>query len=162
MNRFSMLLVVASVCATSCLADEAENIPIVTSMVRAINERNLDQLDRLIAPDFVRHSAATAGVTVTSLAEFKTFLRSDLAAVPDSVMKIDFLFGNDQFVAMRAIYSGTQTGALGPFPASGKRVELPFIGILKFTEGKISEMWVEWDNVYAWTQLGHISPPADN
>jgi len=120
MNRFSMLLVVASVCAMPCLADEAENIQIAKSMVEAINERNLDQLDRLIASDVVRHSAATAGVIVTSLAEFKTFLRNDFAAVPDSVMEIDIIFGNDQFVAMRATYSGTQTGAMGPFPASTK------------------------------------------
>jgi predicted ester cyclase len=117
-------------------------------------------LDRLIAPNIARHSAATAGISVTNLEEFKTFLRTDFAAVPDSVMKIDIIFGNDEFVAMRAIYLGTQTGAMGPFPASGKRVELPFIGILRFTNGKISEMWVEWDNVYSLTQLGHLSPPA--
>lgn len=160
MVRFSMLLLSAFVCAMPCLADEAENIQIARSMVEAINDRDLDRLDRLIAPNIVRHSAATAGISVTNLEEFKTFLRTDFAAVPDSVMKIDVIFGNDEFVAMRAIYSGTQTGAMGPFPASGKRVELPFIGILRFTNGKISEMWVEWDNVYSLTQLGHLSPPA--
>ena len=62
---------------------------------------------------------------------------------------------------MRAIYSGTQTGMMGPFPPSGKRVDLPFIGILKFTNGKISEMWVEWDNVFMLTQLGHFPPAPD-
>ncbi len=160
MVRFSMLLLSAFVCAMPCLADEAENIQIARSMVEAINDRDLDRFGRLIAPNIVRHSAATAGISVTNLEEFKAFLRTDFAAVPDSVIKIDVIFGNDEFVAMRAIYSGTQTGAMGPFPASGKRVELPFIGILRLTNGKISEMWVEWDNVYSLTQLGHLSPTA--
>jgi steroid delta-isomerase-like uncharacterized protein len=127
-------------------------------MVEAINDRELDRLDQLVAPDIVRQSAATAGVVVTSLEQFKAFLRSDFAGVPDSVISIDIVFGNDEYVAMRAIYSGTQTGQVGPFPPSGKRVELPFMGILRIDEGRIAEMWVEWDNVFMLTQLGHFSP----
>jgi predicted ester cyclase len=143
------------------LADEAENIQIATSMVDAINDRDLARLDQLIAPEFVRHSAATAGVSVTNLEEFKAFLKTDFAAVPDSAMAIDVIFGNDEFVSMRAIYSGTQTGKMGPFAASGKKVDLPFIGILRFTNGKISEMWVEWDNIFMLTQLGHFPPLSE-
>ena len=70
------------------------------------------------------------------------------------------MFGNDEFAAMRAVYSGTQAGALGPFPESGKKFEMPFVGILRFTDGKISEMWVEWDNVNVLSKLDHLSPPA--
>lgn len=64
----------------------------------------------------------------------------------------------DEYVALRAIYSGTQTGEVGPFPPGGKRVELPFIGMLRFAEGKVSEMWVEWDNIVMLTQLGQFPP----
>jgi steroid delta-isomerase-like uncharacterized protein len=129
-------------------------------MVNAINERNLDALDALVAPDVVRKSAATAGVTVNSLDDFKQFLRGDFATVPDSVMTINIIFGNDQFVAMRVIYSGTQQGQMGPFPPSGKHFDLPFIGILKLKNDKISEIWVEWDNVHALTQLGYFGQPG--
>jgi predicted ester cyclase len=129
-------------------------------MVQAINDRDLDRLNEFLAPDIVRHSAATAGIAVTNLEEFKDFLRTDFAGVPDSVITIDIVFGNDEYVALRAIYAGTQTGQVGPFPPSGKRVELPYIGILRFTDGKISEMWVEWDNIFMLTQLGHFPPPS--
>jgi steroid delta-isomerase-like uncharacterized protein len=158
MLRFSMPLLFAFVCSMPCLADEAENVQVAIDMVEAINDRELDRLDQLVAPDIVRQSAATAGVVVTSLEQFKAFLRSDFAGVPDSVISIDIVFGNDEYVAMRAIYSGTQTGQVGPFPPSGKRVELPFMGILRIDEGRIAEMWVEWDNVFMLTQLGHFSP----
>ena len=161
MSRLYVLLVLPLLCSSPCVADEAENIELAESMVKAINDRNLDRLDFLMSPNVARHSAATAGVVVTNLAEFKAFLESDFSAVPDSVMKIDVIFGNQDFVAMRATYSGTQSVPMGPFPATGKRFELPFVGILKIDEGKISEMWVESDNVFALTQLGHLAPPAE-
>lgn len=158
MFRFLLPLLFTASIAAPCLADEAENIQIAVRMVEAINARDLDQLDRLIAPNIVRRSAATAGITITNLEAFKAFLRNDFAAIPDSVISIDVIFGNDDFVAMRAIYSGTQTGTMGPFPASGKKVDLPFIGMLKIADGRISEMWVEWDNIFMLSQLGHFPP----
>ncbi len=162
MKHIAIALISALACLTPCQADETSNIAIARSMIAAINDRNLDGLDALIAPGVVRHSAATAGVTVRSLADFKAFLRSDFASIPDSVMTVDVIFGNDEFVAMRAIYAGTQTGEMGPFPPSGEHAELPFIGILRFADGKVVEMWVEWDNVHILTQLGHLSPPPDH
>ena len=45
--------------------------------------------------------------------------------------------------------------------ACGKQVEVPYLGILRIAHGKISEMWVEWDNISMLTQFGHFSPSAD-
>jgi len=56
---------------------------------------------------------------------------------------------------------GTQKGPMGPFPASHKRMELPFIGILRLEQGKVAEIWVEWDNLNALTQLGHFPLPEE-
>jgi len=147
--------------ALPCLAEEVENVRIATAMTDAINARNLDALDEYIAPDVMRHSAATTGVVVTNLSEFKAFLETDFAAVSDSVQKIDVIFGGGDYVAIRARYIGTQDGPMGPFPASGKKLELPYNGILRFEDGKIVEIWVEWDNLYALTQLGHFPPPEE-
>lgn len=143
----------------NCHADEADNIQHAKAMVETINQRDLAGLDTLIAPNVKRHSTATAGVIVTNLEEFKAFLESDFVTVPDSVMELDVIFGNDEYVAMRAIYSGTQSGQMGPFLATGKHFELPFIGILRFEDEMIAEIWVEWDNMHALTQLGHLAPP---
>lgn len=161
MNRFSLSLLLILVISIASHADEADNVRVVTAMVESINDRDLDRLDQFVSPNIVRHSAATAGVKVTSLDEFKAFLRADFAGVPDSVITIDVVFGGDEYVALRALYSGTQTGQVGPFPPSDKSVELPYISILRITDGKISEMWVEWDNLYMLTQLGHLQPPGD-
>jgi len=161
MKYFVLGILLAMVMAMPCMADEAKNVRTATAMMDAINERNLDALDEFIAPDVVRHSAATAGVVVTNLSEFKTFLETDFATVSDSVQKIDVIFGGGEYVAVRAQYIGTQDGPMGPFPASGKKLELPYNGILRFENGKIVEIWVEWDNLFALTQLGHYPPPTD-
>ena len=107
----------------------------------------------------MRHSAATPGVNVSNLDEFKAFLRADLAACPDAQQEVQIIFGADDKVALRAVYVGTQTGPMGPFPASGRKMNLPFMGILRFENGKVAEIWVEWDNVNALTQFGHFPPP---
>jgi len=109
-------------------------------MVDAINSRDLPALDDLVAPDVVRKNAAMPGVEVDSPDDFKAFLETDFLTVPDPVMKIDPILGDDEFAGIRAIYSGMQTGQTGPFPPSGRHLELPFIGIHKLKNGKISQM----------------------
>ena len=49
---------------------------------------------------------------------------------------------------------------MGPFPPSGNRLQIPFVGILRIEDGKIAEIWVEWDNLNALMQLGHFPPEA--
>jgi steroid delta-isomerase-like uncharacterized protein len=137
-----------------------ENKQTLVDMTAAINARDLDALDAYVAADVRRHCAATPGVLVESLEQFKAFLETDIAAVPDSVQTINFMLGEDNLVAAHVTYAGTQTGAMGPFPPSGKRLEIPFIGILRFEDGKVAEIWVEWDNLNAFMQLGHFQAPG--
>ena len=139
---------------------KAKTFVLVKAMTEAINSRDLAALDAFVSQSIVRHSAATPGVVVTNLGEFRAFLETDFSTVPDSVQTVDIIFGSGDFVAVRARYSGTQTGPMGPFPASGKKLELPYMGILRFEDGKIAEIWVEWDNLHALTQLGHFPPPT--
>ena len=155
--RSSLFLVVFTLAAGVTYANES--VGIVRTMIDLVNHRDLDALSSVIADDIVRHSAATPGVAVTSLDEFKAFLEQDFAGIPDAVQEVDISFGAGDKVAVRARYIGTQTGQMGPFPPSGKRVELPFMAILRIENDKIAEMWVEWDNISFLTQLGHLPAP---
>jgi steroid delta-isomerase-like uncharacterized protein len=160
-NQSLYVLALLIVLSPPGVADEMSNVEVVKAMTEAINDRNLDGLDAFVSPNLVRHSAATPGLNVTSLDEFRAFLETDFAAIPDSAQTIDVIFGSDDFVAVRARYIGTQTGPMGPFPASGKKMVLPYVGILRFEDGLIAEIWVEWDNLSVLTQLGHFQPPGD-
>jgi len=160
-NRTLYVLVLIVAFSLGCVADKPSNVEVVKAMTEAINDRNLDALDAYVSPNLVRHSAATPGLNVRSLEEFRAFLETDIATIPDSVQTIDIIFESGNFVAVRARYIGTQTGPMGPFPPSGKKMELPYIGILRFEDGLIAEIWVEWDNLSALTQLGHFPPPDE-
>lgn len=138
----------------------ADNEAVVLAMIAAVNARDFDALDTLIATDVTRRSGATPGVTVASLNDFKAFLHQDLAGVPDAQQEVSVIFSGGDWVAVHATYRGTQSGQMGPFPPSGKAMELPFIGLLRIEDGLIREILVEWDNLNALTQLGHFPPPG--
>lgn len=161
MNRLPLTCALLALLLAACASGGVEsNKRVVRSMIEAFNERDLEALDQLVAADVARHSAATPGLVVTNLEQFKDFLRADFAAVPNSVQEIQLLFADEEYVALRAFYRGVQSGPFGPFPPSPVPFELPFLAILRIEHGKVAEIWVEWDNLSLLTKLGHLPPPG--
>ncbi len=131
------------------------------SFIEAINNRDFNTLDELVDPNLVRHSQATPGINVRSLDDFKQFLRQDLETFPDAHQEVNMMIAEGDKVALYMTLTGTQEGAMGPYLASGKKVDVRFLGILRIDGGKIAEMWVEWDNINILTQLGHFPLPGE-
>ncbi len=154
-----ILFAVTIVLAPFITAQPDINKEIAAQMINAINDRNYDMLDEVIALDLVRHCQATPNLNIRSLDEFKEFLKVDLKTFPDSHITTEMLIAEGDLVAGYFTYSGTQEGAMGPFPPTNKKAELKYLGILRIEDGKIAEMWVEWDNLAMLTQLGHFPPP---
>ncbi len=136
-----------------------QNKALVRRFGEAINTRQLHLLDEVVAPGFVRHCQATPGVEVRSLQAFKAFLRDDTATFPDSVQTLTHMVAEGNLVAVWATYEGTQRGPMGPFPPSGRRMRIDFGSVLRVEDGRLTEMWVTWDNMAALAQLGHLPPP---
>jgi len=157
---FMLLIISVIIYLPFVAAQPDQNKEIAQKMIDAINNKDYDILDNLIAPDIVRHCQATPSVNIRSLAEFKEFLKGDAKVFPDSHITTEMLIAEGDKVAGYFTYSGTQDGAMGPFPATGKKADLKYLGILRFEDGKIVEMWVEWDNMAFLTQLGHFPPPG--
>jgi predicted ester cyclase len=125
----------------------------------AMNTRQLDLLDELIAPDFVRHCQATPAIDVRSLDQFKDFLKQDVTMFPDNIQTFTHILADGDMAAIWATYEGTQMGQMGPFPPSEKRARFDFSGVLRMENGKIAEWWVTWDNLTILGQLGHFPGP---
>jgi steroid delta-isomerase-like uncharacterized protein len=125
----------------------------------AMNSRQLDVFDQLLAPDVVRHCQATPQINVRSREQFKDFCRQDAAVFPDSIQTFTHLVAEGDFVAVWAAYEGTQKGQMGPFPPSGKKVRFDFGAVFRVANGKIAEWWVTWDNLAILAQLGHMPAP---
>ena len=133
-----------------------QNKATVQRFWEAMNSRQLEALDEIIAPDVVRHCEATPGVEVRSLDQLKDFLRHDTDVFPDSIQTITHLIAEENLVAVWATYEGTQKGAMGPFPPSDIRARFDFGAVFRVENGKITEWWVTWDNMAILQMLGHL------
>lgn len=136
-----------------------KNKDLVRRFVSAGNAKDMDALDEILAENLVRHCQATPEVNVTDREAFKRFLEETAATFPDQRASMDTLVAEGDRVAFYGSFSGTQEGPMGPFPPSGKRLDVEMAGQFRIEDGKIAELWVTWDNVAGLVQLGHLPSP---
>lgn len=141
-------------------SQEEHNKDIVRRAFAAIETGRYDELDQYISVDYVRHCQATPETTVNSLVDFIAVLGEWGSSFSDIENRLDRMIAEDDYVAFVGCFSGTQTGPIGPFPATGKRMDSEFAGYHRLADGKIVETWVTWDNLVALQQLGHFPPPG--
>ena len=155
-------LIFATIVVACCPSPSKQlkaNKNLVNRFTEALNAADWEGLDDLLTEDFSRHCQATPGVQVNSPEEFKKLQQSFLSSMPDQKITIEMLIAEGDKVAAYATYSGTQTGPMEEFPITGKFVEFKFLSIFRIKEGKIAELWVEWDNLNMLAQLGLFPPP---
>lgn len=157
--RVLMSAIAIAACGPSPTAQLEANKDLVRQFAAAINAADWGALDSLVTDDFRRHSQATPGVQVNSRAEFRALQESYLASMPDQHITIEMLLAEGDKVAGYATYSGTLTGPMGEFPPTGKAAESKFLSIFRVEDGRLAELWVEWDNLAMLTQLGLFPPP---
>ena len=131
----------------------------VQRFVEINNSREYDRLDEIVNADFVRHSQSTPGVEVKSLADFKAFLAEDANTFPDSRVELTSLVAEADHVAFLGHFTATQKGPMGPFPATNRSVRIDVSGMFRFKDGKISELWILWDNMAVLSQLQLLEVP---
>ena len=167
MSRQGLLgsvIAVGLVLVLGCICDPCDegkkNKELVAEVFAVIEAGNFERLDQYIAADYVRHCQATPDFQVTGLGELKEFLAHDLETVSDPKLVVHRMLAEDDLVAFWATYSGIQDGPMGPYPATGKRMELDFAGMHRIADDKIVETWVTWDNLTGLTQLDLFPPKS--
>jgi predicted ester cyclase len=120
----------------------------------AMNRRALDELDDVLAADFVRYCEATPQVDVRSRDDFKAFLIEYATAFPDNVQTVTHIAAEGDLIGVFATFEGTHLGPLGPVAPTGKRAKFDFAGMFRVKDGKLSEFRVTWDNMAILAQLG--------
>jgi steroid delta-isomerase-like uncharacterized protein len=157
-----MLFIAASLSCSSGDDIATKNKAIVQQAFDALNNHEYDDLDKYMAQDYVRHCQATPEAKVESLDDFKALLSEWDQQFPDAEVRLDLIAAEGDLVAFYGPYSGTHTGQMGAFPATGKKMAAQCAGFHRLEEGKIVETWVTWDNVAVLSQLGLFpSAPAE-
>jgi steroid delta-isomerase-like uncharacterized protein len=144
------------------LSSTEHNKAIVRAFVEAINRKDWRRLEELVAPDFARHSSASGQPQNRNREQLRDFLAGEASTFPDGQETIHFLVAEGDKVAVHSGFRGTQTGQMGPFPASGKTLSADSISIYRIADGRIAEAWVEWDCLNGLIQLGHWPASRSN
>jgi steroid delta-isomerase-like uncharacterized protein len=126
---------------------------------QAMSTRDRQLFDQTVAEDVVRHCQAAPQPLIRSRDDLWNFMQTDWAAFPDARIVPQQILAEGDRVAVFARYEGTQSGPLGPFPPSGRRVCVDIAAFFRIDAGKIAEIWTTWDNLSVLSQLGHIAIP---
>jgi len=120
---------------------------------------NLKVIDELVADNFVEHylpdpkaPANKAGLTQT-MAQFRTAFPDLQIVVEDIIAKGDKVWA---YTTMR----GTNKGEFMGMPATGKKIDVKGIDIIRFVNGKAVEHWAVSDDLAMMQQLGMIPMPG--
>ena len=138
------------------MGDESEhNKQVVRRFIEEVqNQKNWDTFDELHQPDFVNLSAPPG--LPSDLAGGKMFLGAFLNAVPDSHFTVDDMIAEGDRVVTKKTFTGTHEAEFNGIPATGKRVKLQYVDILRLRDGKIVEHWLSMDTMSFMQQLGVI------
>ena len=120
---------------------------------------DIDRFGEHVADDFVEHEE-TPGFERSKAGVIAMF-HMYRAAFPDLRMEAeDVLVDGDKVVA-RVRATGTHQGAFMGMPATGKRVEVQLIDIIRFgDDGLAHEHWGVFDALSMMQQLGAIPAPT--
>jgi predicted ester cyclase len=121
------------------------------------NNKSEAAYDELNDPEFVNLSSPPG---VPSDREGgKEFLWGFLHAFPDSRFTIDDMIAEGDRVVTKKTFTGTHTGDFAGIPATGSRVTLQYVDIMRVREGRIVEHWLSMDQLSFMQQLGVIPTP---
>jgi steroid delta-isomerase-like uncharacterized protein len=136
-----------------------ENKAIARRGYEAINQNNLDALDEVVAPDITDHDPAPG--QAPGLEGVKQWFSSMHTAFPDFRMNVEDMIAEGDKVVARVRLSGTHQGEFMGIDATGNRVTITGIDILRVNaDGKIVERWGNFDDLGVMQQLGVMEPPS--
>src|SRR5438105_1259616 len=122
------------------MSAETNKALVQRAMEDGYNTGNLDVMDEVFLPDYVRHEAGGPGVR--SLAEHKADIAKRRAAFPDSRFEIEQIVSEGDHVAVRYTMTGTHRGEWRGIMPTGRQVRRASSAFFRVQDGKIAEGWL--------------------
>jgi steroid delta-isomerase-like uncharacterized protein len=121
------------------------------------NKGNQSLADQLFAPIYTHHDTSTPDFGQGPEGERK---RSTLyrTAFPDLRLTVEDIIAEGETVMTRWSCHGTHKGDLNGIAPTGKQFTISGVTILRFSNGKMVEGYVNWDALGLLQQLG-VAPP---
>jgi steroid delta-isomerase-like uncharacterized protein len=136
---------------------EERNKAVWRQWVDIADRHALDEVDEVIAPDFVGHDLPPG--LPPGPEGLRRFRESTRQAFPDARTTVHELLADGDYVSARFTVTGTHLGPLMGFAPTGRRFQLDLIEIARLRDGKIVERWTERDFLKLLQQL-ELGPAA--
>jgi predicted ester cyclase len=106
---------------------------------RVWNQGDPNAIDELFAADVVIHNAAPG--TPAGIEGVRFTVNGFRAAVPDLQFSVEKLTVDGDLVAYQWSETGTPQVELPGIPATGAKITMGGLGMVRFADGKIVEIW---------------------
>jgi predicted ester cyclase len=117
------------------------------------NNGRLELIDDLIAEDLVDH-VELAGLEGTGRARYRASIEVIRAAFPDYQNPLDLVLADGTFAVSYGRSTGTHRGEFMGVSPTGRSIDVPTFGILRFANGQAVERWGAMDSLLMLQQLG--------
>jgi steroid delta-isomerase-like uncharacterized protein len=134
-----------------------ESKAIVQHAIEAWNTGNRDLFDEIWSADYVHHDPAEPDVR--SLEDYKRYVAYVHSRYPGLHFAVDDMLAEGDRVATRYTWRITDTVGKEDRPPTGRQVTVTGTAIYHLAGGRIAEMWINWDELGYYRQLG-VVPPA--
>ncbi|MGH7492394.1 MAG: ester cyclase [bacterium] len=158
--------VVVGLCALALgftsAGDEEKNAAAVKRFYEEVmGKGNMKVIDELVADNFVDHYVPDPKLpsNKAGLAQTMGMFRT---AFPDLQVTIEDLIAKGDKVWAYTTMRGTNTGTFMGMPATGKKIEVKGVDIVRFVNGKAVEHWGLNDDYTMLQQLGVIPMPGQD
>jgi predicted ester cyclase len=104
-----------------------------------LEQANLESFHQLVAPDFINRTAPTGTPNDTpGLIKFMEMFNKSFS---DITVSIEHQIAEDDFVTTRKVIHATHIGEVMGIAATGKKVAINVIDIVRLRDGKYVELW---------------------
>jgi steroid delta-isomerase-like uncharacterized protein len=134
-----------------------ENKAVVGRFVEEVFVRaNGDAMEDLVTEDFRSHAWAKDFGVPDGPEGVRRFIAVMGSAFSSADVRVEDILAEDGKAAVRYVYEADHTGELTGIGATGKRIRLPGIFIVRVEDGKIAEYWRQEDHLGLMQQLGAL------
>ena len=131
-----------------------QNKQLVRRLIEEVfNQKKMDVIEELVAPDFVEHEVVPPGIP-PGRDGLKALFGMQHSAFPDCKATIEHLIAEGDHVVVHMHWAGTHEGEFAGIPPAGKAISISVIDIMHINEGKIVAHWGAMDQMKFMQQLG--------
>jgi predicted ester cyclase len=138
---------------------EEQNVEIIKRWLEEMDKGNLAVIDEICTEDYKCYLPGSPKPINREV--YKQVMETNLVAFPNYNHTVEDVIAQGDKVVVRVTNRGTHKGRFGVIPPTGKEIKFSVMTISRLVEGKVAEMWANFDALGLYQQLGMQLKPKE-